>query len=336
MSLYRRLAALALGAVVLAPGPALAWGAMGHRIIGMVAVEALPDEVPAFLRTPTAAADVGELSREPDLVKGAGKMFDQDHSPGHFVDLDDDGRVLGGPTLATLPPTRAEYEAALREAGVDGWKAGYLPYSIVETWQRLAKDFGYWRVVKAAEARETNMDRRAWYAEFRRRRESLIMATIGDLSHFVGDGSQPLHVTTHYNGWGDYPNPKGFTRARIHEPFEATLVFDTVKAASVAAAVGPYKPCDCDIEKRVAAYLTATGEQVEPLYILEKAGGLAAGDPRGSAFATARMAVGAGELRDLIVEAWRAAGQSKVGYPPVSVADVEAGKVDPYASLFGV
>lgn len=341
MSLFRRLAPLALAplalaTVVLAPGPALAWGSMGHRIIGMVAVEALPLEAPAFLRTPTAASDVGELSREPDLVKGAGKMFDQDHSPGHFVDLEDDGRILGGPTLATLPATRAEYEAALQAAGVDSWKAGYLPYSIVETWQRLAKDFGYWRAVKAAEARETDFDRRAWYAEFRRRREGLILATIGELSHYVGDGSQPLHVTAHYNGWGDYPNPKGYTRARIHEPFEAALVFNTVKPQAVAAALGPFSPCECAIEKRVADYLAATGLQVEPLYILEKAGGLTPGDPRGTAFATARMAVGATELRDLIVEAWRAAREAKVGYPPVSVADVEAGKVDPYPALFGI
>ena len=61
------LAALTLGAAVLA-GPAVvsAWGNTGHRLIGVAAVRGLPDELPAFLRTPGAAAEVGVLSREPD------------------------------------------------------------------------------------------------------------------------------------------------------------------------------------------------------------------------------------------------------------------------------
>lgn len=25
-------------------------------------------------------------------------------------------------------------------------------------------------------------------------------------SHFHSDASQPLHVSAHYNGWGEYPN----------------------------------------------------------------------------------------------------------------------------------
>lgn len=200
----------------------------------------------------------------------------------------------------------------------------------------MTKDLAYWRAANAAEARETNADRRAWYAEFRRRREALILTTIGELSHYVGDGSQPLHVTVHYNGWGEYPNPKGFTRAKIHEPFEAALVFNSVKLDAVSAEMAPFHDCGCDVAARVAGYLAMTATQVEPLYVLEKAGGLQPGDPRGAAFATTRMAAGATELRDLIVEAWRAAGDAKVGYPAVSVADVESGNVDPYHALFGV
>ena len=33
---------------------------------------------------------------------------------------------------------------------------------------------------------------------------------MGVMGHYVGDGSQPLHTTVHFNGWvGD--NPKGYT-----------------------------------------------------------------------------------------------------------------------------
>ena len=53
-------------------------------------------------------------------------------------------------------------------------------------------------------------------------------------------------------------------------------------------------------------------------------------DPRGVDFADARLAAGASELRDMIVDAWRASAKTKVGYPGVSLRDVEAGKVDPY------
>ena len=44
------------------------------------------------------------------------------------------------------------------------------------------------------------------------RREQHDPADLGDWAHFVGDGSQPMHVSVHFNGWGDFPNPRGFTR----------------------------------------------------------------------------------------------------------------------------
>src|SRR4051812_40721843 len=124
--------AAACAAITVLPAQALAWGNTGHRIVGETAVRALPKELPAFLRTPQAALDVGELSREPDRLKGGGKTFDNDMSPAHFVDLEDDGRILGGPRLDALPLTRPEYEAQLRAVGQDSWKAGYLPYAMVE------------------------------------------------------------------------------------------------------------------------------------------------------------------------------------------------------------
>jgi hypothetical protein len=336
----KRLAPLVLAAALASviPNSVLAWGSTGHRFIGEVAIRALPAETPAFLRTPQAAIDVGEYSREPDRSKGAGRTHDSDRDPGHFLDLSDDGTVLGGPTLATLPTTRAEFDAAVRKAGADSWKSGYLPYSIVDRWEQLARDLAYWRVLSAAEANPAWKAHKAFFAADRRRREGQILVTIGELSHFVGDGSQPLHVTVHFNGWGDFPNPGGYTTAKIHAPFESDLVQASVTEAGVAAKLAPPKDCKCAIAKRVADYLAATGALVVPLYQLEKAGGLAPGDPRGPAFATDRIAVGASELRDLIVEAWRASATQTLGYKPnaVSVADVVAGKVDPYAMLYGV
>ena len=333
----KRLTVAALAALAVAvPSSLLAWGNTGHRILGEAAMRALPLEVPGFLRTKQAALDVGELSREPDRSKGSGKLHDQDRDPGHFIDLDDDGKLLGGPPMLPLAATRAEFETQLRAANLDQWKTGYLPYSIIDRYQQLTTDLAYWRVLDAAERNPKWKANRVWFRQDRIRREALILKGIGELSHFVGDGSQPLHVTVHFNGWGDYPNPRGYSNARLHGPFESDLVHATVKPAAVAARMTPPNPCNCPIEQRVAGYLTDTGKLAIPFYEMEKAGGLTPGDPRGTAFATERMAVGASELRDIILDAWRASANAKVGWRPVAVQDVLSGKVDPYPALYGI
>jgi len=72
------------------------------------------------------------------------------------------------------------------------------------------------------------------------------------------------------------------------------------------------------------------------VYELEKAGAFKPGVAQGVSFTTERVAAGAAELRDEIVLAWRASESAEVGYQPeIAVSDVEAGKVDPYDSLYG-
>lgn len=328
-----RLLAAALSLVL--PAQALAWGSSGHRIVGEAAMAALPSEIPAFLRNPAAVRDVGELSREEDRSKGSGKVHDHNRDAGHFLDLDDEGKLLGGPAFLPLPATRADYEKALQAAGLDSWKAGYLPYSIIDRRQQLTKDFAYWRVLVYARAHERNAKRRAWYAQDLARRQAQILRTIGELSHFVGDGSQPLHVTVHYNGWGDYPNPNGYTTAKVHGPFESEFVFENVKPADVTKAMSPLNVQDLSLERRTTEYLLKTSTFVVPFYELEKAGGIRNGDPRGVALATDRLAVGASELRDLVVASWRVSATATVGWPILKVEDVLAGKIDPYDSLYG-
>ena len=89
----------------------------------------------------------------------------------------------------------------------------------------------------------------------------------------------------------------------------------SITQADVDKAMTPLHPIDTGLDiQQVGAYLAATGALVVPLYELEKAGGLKAGDPRGPAFATKQIAIGASELRDLIVMAWRGADKQTVGY----------------------
>lgn len=340
MRLSSSLKVLALAAALSAPAAsALAWGASGHRVVGVVAASNLPADVPAFLRTQTAIAAIGEYAREPDRWKGSGKIHGTDRDSAHFLDLDDQGRMYGGPmfTVATLPPTRADYETALRAVGQDSWKAGYLPYAIIDGYQQLVKDFTYWRILTAVVKIENDATKLAYYKADLKRREELLLRDLGVWAHYVGDASQPLHLSVHYNGWGDYPNPNGYTNSRqIHSQFEGPLAKALGDQASIQALVPAYKSCACSIETRVVGYLTETWKQTEPLYQLEKAGALVPADPRAKTFVQARIAAGATALRDLVVDAWTESATGKIGYrPEISVADVETGKADPWLDLYG-
>ncbi len=337
VSAIRPAAALALMMGMTAPaGQALAWGATGHRLIGQAGLAALPSDLPAFLRTPAAIEAAGELAREPDRSKAAGKSHDADSDPGHFLDLGDDGKVMGGPTISPLPPTRMDYEAALHAVGSDSYHAGYLPYSIIDGWQQLAKDFAYWRVLTAAIPHEQNPAHRRYMEHDLVRREGLIVRDVGVWAHYVGDGSQPMHVTVHFNGWGPFPNPNGYTEDKVHAPFEGAFVRANVDFAAVRAAMPKSMPCEDAIEVCASRYLSQTQTKVEPLYALWKAGGFTGQDTsRGKAFATERVAAGAAELRDLIMSAWRASASGSLGYPAITVEQVVKGGIDPYDALYG-
>ena len=317
-------------------GPVLAWGSSGHRMVGVAATEALPATLPPFLRTREAVADVAEFSREPDRIKGSGRALGVSLDSGHFLDVLNDGTVLGGPRLEAMPTDREAYETALRAAGTNAWKAGWLYYSILETQQQLTRDFGMWRVLDYAVKTEKSPTRRAWFRADLKRREAAALQTLGRLSHFVADGSQPLHMTIHYNGWGEGPNPEGFTTARIHGPFEGDLVaravqIEDVRRAMSSQGLAPEGP----LETRISAYLKTGSEEVLNLYRLEKAGGLAPGDPRGGAYAAQRLGAGASALRDFTVLAWKTSEGARVGWPEVSVADALAGRADIWTSLYG-
>lgn len=326
-----------IACVIAAPsGSALAWGSTGHRIIGRLAVEALPDTLPPFLRSAESVDAVGELAREPDRWKDSGRAHDSDRDPAHFIDLGDDGKVFGGPALSSLPETRAGYETALRLVNADSWKAGYLPYSIIDGWQQLAKDFAFWRIEAAAAEHVENPAHRAWFRRDLAERQQLVLRDLGTLAHYVGDGSQPLHVSVHFNGWGPFPNPDGFTQEHVHGPFEGPFVHDHVDPAAVKADMSPYQDCACAIATWTADYLAATSRQVVPLYTLYKQGAFARADPQAQRFVTERLAAGASAVRDLAVDAWRASAAGHAGWPAVTVADVEAGRVDPYDSMYGV
>ena len=332
----RRIGAGIAAALVIfgSAGPAGAWGAYGHRIISGVAVATLPDTLPAFVRSPEAQAEIRLLGPEADNLRRAGTTFDGDRDAAHFLDLEDDGTVQHAVALANLPTTREAYETALRASGKatddkpTQWEAGYLPYEIVDGWEEVARDFGFWRIAAYGEAHATTDADRTAFAQVRRLRETLTLRDIGYWSHFVADGSQPLHVSVHYNGWGNYPNPHNYSNSKtIHARFETAFVNAHASEALVTPLVGAYVPGSGPFLPRVEKYLLATNSHMERVYQLEASDAFARATPDAVSFTADRLADGARQLRDWIADAWTASADEKVGYPAATVRDVESGSI---------
>ena len=330
-----RVLILAAALATILAGPAHAWGPAGHRWVSGIAAENLPAELPAFLRAKKNVAMIAEFGNEPDRSRGSGRTHDHDRDAGHFVDLTDDGKVLGGVAFETLPETRWEYDTALRAGGSDQYKSGYATYAIIDGFQQLAKDFAYYRAAVIGEKRAATAADRAWFKEDKRQREALIIRDLGIWSHYVGDITQPQHTSIHYDGWGNYPNPNNYPMARFHVRWENQFVQFNVKRAAVAASVPAFRDCACTIQQRTRDYVLASFAEVTALHLLEGKAAFPdkAGDPADPvlaeqiAFGTKQLALAAAEIRDMTVMAWRASTAQGVGYPVIPLADIESGKV---------
>ena len=327
----------AVVAIVFAvPAPAFAWGAVGHRMINNLAVRSLPDSVPGFVRTPEAIAEITTLGPEADRLRSAEQPYGHDLDPAHFLDGDDDNTVAGVVPLSALPPSREAFDTAVRKGHdigntkPDEYSVGYLPYSIADGYAQVEEDFAIWRIDSYGEQHAASPADRLSFATDRKLREILTLRDIGYFGHFVADASQPLHVTVHYNGWGEFPNPHNYTESKgFHAKFETAFVNQHETADIVLPRVGAYVPSTVPIMTRVGNYLTATVGHVEDTYKLEAAGAFDAATPAAVNFTADRLADGARMLRDMIADAYTNAGNTKVGYPGVMVKDVENGAAVP-------
>lgn len=307
MTRLLRTAAAAAALLLAIPAPASAWGSKGHRLVNAVAVRALPASVPAFLRTENATVEIELLGPEPDRLKGSGHVWDAEHDPGHYIDIDDDGTV-GGIKLDALPATREAFDTTQRAAKSDQYRQGYLPYSLADGWEELRREFALWRS-DGADAAQRAVD------------EGTIVRTIGLWGHFVADASQPLHVTVHFNGWGTYANPAGYsTDPHLHARFESDFVDRFVSRSDVASKLSSPVACgagallsDAQVLQMMETYLSASAATVPQLYQIEQRHGFETGSPEAVAFADARLAFGASRMRDFIICAWENSAAERIG-----------------------
>jgi hypothetical protein len=288
--------------------PAFAWGRDGHMMINQLAVENLPADVPAFMRNGNAVDIDTWMGPEPDRWKqrDAEPELVATQSPDHFLDWEwavlAATKCTDGPGCVdgyNFPKKRYDYIRALAAAQVQhpelklNENVGFQPWQVEEVWQRLKSDLREYRHEVAANQDTSGV-------------ELAILFDAGWMGHYVGDGSQPLHLTIQYNGWTG-PNPNGYTTDhKIHSLFESVYVSANVKPADVAPLVQAAQPVKIDDEwTQYWQYLGHSHGLVEKVYQLEKAGGFNdAGTPEAKAFTEERLAAGAIELRDLIYSAW--------------------------------
>lgn len=272
------------------------WGAFGHEMAARAAATRIPSEMPDFFR------DAGErltyLNPEPDRWRVRWhRELDQAFQYDHYIDLEN------VPPGALDARDRFAFLRELYEAGLERPEqaAGFLPFRIVELYQRIVGGWRMWR-------QEEDPERRSWIRE-------RIINDAGILGHYVTDGSQPHHTTIHFNGWDrDTPNPEGYTRDNgFHARFERYFVEAHVTDADVARYLddGPVRSVAGSARAAVIEHIMAAHAEVETLYRLDRDVGFDPGSPahpEALEFAARRLAAGAEMLAVLWWSAWVESG----------------------------
>src|ERR1700722_10740464 len=192
-----------------------AWDYDGHHAVNELALASLPKDFGIEL-TPALKNRIAFLAGEPDRWRNVGDLpLKHVNGPDHYIDLED--LKLFGLTPETLPILRYDFVADIVRArashpekfpAIDPDKDadhtrelnGFLPWAITEYYEKLKSDFS---TLKALQQYGGTPEEIA-------NAQADIVYVMGVMGHFVGDGSQPLYTSVHYNGWvGD--NPKGYT-----------------------------------------------------------------------------------------------------------------------------
>jgi hypothetical protein len=289
---------LLAGIVGLTPWRVAGWGPKGHEMAGRAAAIKLPEEMPRFFRK--AADQLAYLSPEPDRWRDRvefdlDKGMSQSAAADHFIDLE----LAQKGTMTTLV-NRYDFAAEVIKSGKKPTEVGFLPYRILELFQRVRVEFRLWRA-------EHDEKRKGWI-------EERIINDAGILAHYAEDASNPHHATVNYNGWAG-PNPKGYTVYSrdhgFHARFEDEYVATHIELADILPRIAPAKAFEKPRDE-IWAFLERSNSLVEQLYILDKQ------EPFGEAtrsadhktFAVARLAEGSGFVRDLWWTAWLTSGST--------------------------
>jgi len=277
--------------IVSLPLTCSAWGEKGHILVNSLAIDASASKLPEFMNA--ARNDLAYNANEPDRWREeTNTPMNIAQAPDHFFDSE-----LWGP-IGTIESDRYKFMEKVAAKKVELIRIGYLPYAIVEHYGRLVNAFRQWRNAATPQARESARADAVHYA--------------GVMGHYVGDASQPLHMTIHYNGWlENAPNPNNYTQDRgLHSRYEAKYVEVAIEAARVRSKVQPPQRLG-DVFGSIKQHLIQGFNDLEPLYQLEKTGEFNPDQPRprGTEFVANQIARAATMLSNLWYTAWLESGE---------------------------
>ena len=295
MNYLRQAGVLFIAAILLlslAP-PTAAWGEEGHRFINRVAAERMPDDMPPFFKA--AGARLSFLGPEPDRWRDNRELFKaltEVNGPDHFIDIDKPEN------FDALPNDRYAYADWLRTKGMEPKDIGFLPYSILEGYQKVQVLFRLWRDQQNEAEREQIQQNIIYYA--------------GVVGHYVADGSQPLHTSIHYNGWTTSSNPQLFTREPLHGRFEGEFVKANIKPEDFSGLVKTATRLQ-DPFADIMKYLLQSYDRVPDLYRMEKTHRWDGNNrnPESKKFVAERLAAASQMLANLWYTAWLGSASNK-------------------------
>ena len=185
--------------------PARAWDSHTHRLITRLAVKVLPpSELKTFFLQNEKVLE--RFSVEPDSKLK--KRYGEAERRRHYIDID----YYGADPFSKLNPSFAATEAKFGAAKVTRW--GTLPWTIDEFADRLGAKL-----------------------HARNRRDcTAILRFSGYLGHYVGDATQPLHATSHFDG---FASDRG-----VHQRIENATDHDVLRLETLAQSASEVRKLD--------------------------------------------------------------------------------------------
>lgn len=268
---------------VLPASPVSAWGRLGHQVIGEVGAELAPAGQDFWAGN---AVNMGRLALVPDTGWKSGPTG-RDEGPTHWFHVD---VYTSDPWI--LPIRFDSFDAIVEE---------FDNAAVVEN------GTAFWRTRQFFELARNN---------FAAGRYETGLQMAGALAHYVGDLSQPLHVSQDYDGrFGLQTGIHGFFETTVLSRQDRGQVRAAVKAKAILRLADPVFAASMDrgISPAIREEVARAAQFIEMVLDQdERLGREAEGSDAQYRLAVDRMADGAATLALILGRIWQDAG-----HPPV-------------------
>ncbi len=266
----------------------------------------LPEDVPAFFRA--AGKQLGHLAGDPDRFKNPdARHLRAAESPDHYIDLED---LQGN----ELPADRYKAAAMIARLKQRPERTGMLPYSLMESSDRLAVAFYDYRQVLEQEKKllaqgdqATEAEKKALGDRLAAEKQAIEMKCIvyaGILAHYAGDAAMPLHTTVDFDGRTKEKGPGGKKlQAGIHAKIDGFPENNGFTAEEVGRGLQA-KEIE-DVWKRVLGTIHESYKHIDRCYELDAAGAFDKPTEESRKFILERCRFGTQLTMDLWYTAWK-------------------------------